>query len=87
MSLTSAPESAFHGLPELIVALPYQLGYRPVQSLVLVCLGPIEVGGLTLCKGKVELTARVDLPSPGSDHRVLEAIVVALRRPQTRAVL
>lgn len=86
MSVLPSPTNTVHGLAEWIVALPYQLGYRPTRSLVLACLGAgVETGsGSTRI---APLTARVDLPAPGDEQQVLDAISAPLRRPETQAAI
>ncbi|MCE0488222.1 DUF4192 domain-containing protein [Ornithinimicrobium sediminis] len=74
--------STVRGTAESIVALPYQLGYQPQHSLVMVCLEqrPGRPGS-----GFVTLTARVDL-APERES-VTDALAVALRQARPDVVL
>ncbi|MGB3684533.1 MAG: DUF4192 family protein, partial [Ornithinimicrobium sp.] len=87
MSATAASLTTLHGVAECIVALPYQLGYRPQRSLVLVCLGPGGSTGSNSVRAVVTLTARVDLPLPGQEQGVLNAVLPALRRSETCGII
>jgi Domain of unknown function (DUF4192) len=61
---------------ELIVALPYLVGFHPRDSLIVVCLhgSPPKIG----------LAVRADLPPPGQEHQLAAALVgpVARRLPE-----
>ncbi len=59
------------GPGDVVAALPYQLGYHPTESVVLVALAA----------GRVGLTARCDLPP---DHAGVAAVVRALLEPLLR---
>lgn len=78
--------STIRGIAESIVALPYQLGYRPERSLVMVCLD-LHVRRGSGPTGVVSLTARADLDPPGGDPAVLESLSLALHRAAPDAVL
>ncbi len=71
------------GTAEIIATLPYQLGYRPVGSLVLIGLR----------RGQVGVVQRVDLPSSACSPTVQEAslglleCVGAMARAEATAVL
>lgn len=67
------------GIAETIVTLPYQLGYQPARSVVMVCL---EQHPSRRSTGQVQLVARADLDPPGGPPGVLAALSVAL--DQTR---
>lgn len=79
--------TTIHSLADTIVTLPYQLGYRPVASLVMMCLRnaadrPPGVPTHTQ-RGSVVMTARIDL-APVEDHPdVLVALEPALARRDT----
>lgn len=78
------------GLEQIIVTLPYQLGFHPRESLVLIGLGdspraPTRPASATA--ERVILSARVDLPPPGEHAGALSALVPALDRPETSAVV
>lgn len=77
--------STVRGIAESIVALPYQLGYRPERSLVVICLDhhPGRPGRAT---GMVTMTARADLEPPGGQEVVLAAIDAALARARPEVV-
>ncbi|MGI8947436.1 MAG: DUF4192 domain-containing protein [Ornithinimicrobium sp.] len=71
--------STVRGIAETIVALPYQLGYRPSRSVVMVCL---EQHPSRRSTGHVQLIARADLDPPGGPPGALAALSLAL--DQTR---
>lgn len=81
--------STLHGLAHSIAALPYQLGYRPTASLVLLCMGAVApVGGSRgRVRGSVTLVARVDLARPGDPGSVVAALEPALCRHDVTSVV
>ena len=60
------------GPAEMITALPYHLGYRPTDSLVLVCLNGGQLGAV----------GRIDLPPPEVDPQLLVDELMPLVREQ-----
>ncbi len=83
MSAAARSLTTLHGVAECIVTVPYQLGYHPHCSLVLICLGPGQTTGSRSGRAALTLTARVDLPAPGQEPMVLDALLPALRRSET----
>ncbi len=81
--------STIHGLAHSIVVLPYQLGYRPTASLVLLCMGTVAsvVGSSGRVRGSVTLVARVDLPTSGHHESVVAAIEPALSRTDVTSLV
>lgn len=80
------PSSTIRGIAETIVVLPYQLGYRPERSLVVICLDH-SPGRAHRSTGTVTLTARADLDPPGGEPIVLSAVTEALERVSPQVVL
>lgn len=72
--------STIRGTAESIVALPYQLGYRPGRSLVMVCLQMTDSCGHGAPTGTVRLVARADLGPPGDASDIMQALGTALRQ-------
>lgn len=67
------------GPADIISVLPYHLGYRPTDSLVLVLMGGTRIG----------VVARIDLPPPTVDPQAVvdELIPVVVRERPDRAVI
>lgn len=78
--------STVRGIAENIVVLPYQLGYRPRRSVVIVCLRQHQQRR-SRPTGVVQLIARTDLDPPGGAPVVLEALRVALQRARPDVVV
>ncbi len=78
--------STVRGIAENIVVLPYQLGYRPRRSVVMVCLQHHRQHR-SRPTGVVQLIARTDLDPPGGAPAVLEALDVALDRARPDVVV
>lgn len=78
--------STVRGIAENIVALPYQLGYQPRRSLVMVCLEN-DAGSRSRPIGEIRLVVRVDLDPPGGAPAVLEGLRVALDRARPDVVV
>ncbi|MGB7450089.1 MAG: DUF4192 domain-containing protein [Ornithinimicrobium sp.] len=89
-SCADPPPVTLYGLEQTIVTLPYQLGYHPRDSLVVVCMtaaSPLAGDPLSPPAERVSLTARVDLPEPREHAGVLAALGPALARPETQALV
>ncbi len=85
---SSADLSSIQGLDHAIVALPYQFGFWPTDSLVLICLRMIDAGEQRgAVRGSVVFTARVDLPLDGGTAELKAALAPALRRPNGDTVI
>ncbi|QKE84445.1 DUF4192 domain-containing protein [Arthrobacter sp. NEB 688] len=67
-----------HGPDELLAVLPYQLGYHPARSVVVVALDRAR---------RVHFVARVDLPPPDHVPDTVEAVMGPLRREVDGPVL
>ncbi|MGB3830045.1 MAG: DUF4192 domain-containing protein [Ornithinimicrobium sp.] len=80
--------STIRSLADAIVALPFQLGYYPRSSLVVICMRSAadEAASRGRTQGSVVLTARVDLAPPRDHPQLLAALEPALRRPDTDMV-
>jgi len=65
------------GLPDVLVVLPYQLGFHPRDCLVAVSLHGTRMG----------LVQRIDLPPPDHVGDAVSAMIAPLRRHNPRAVL
>jgi hypothetical protein len=90
MDPVAGPCVTVFGLEQIIVTLPYQLGYHPRESLVLIGLGDsprASTRAASATAERVVLSARVDLPQPGEYAGVLSALVPVLDRPETSAVV
>ncbi len=87
--LAEPQTSTIHGLAHSIVVLPYQLGYRPTASLVLLCMGTVTPVGASSgrVRGSVTLVARVDLPTSGAPESVVAGIEPALSRTDVTSVV
>lgn len=76
------------GMAELIATLPHQLGYRPVDSLVLVLLGPSDGGSATARPaGELLLMARIDLPHSAAAQEEILAVVAEVVQREHPAVI
>jgi hypothetical protein len=71
------PEITLRGPDDVVAALPYQLGYHPSESVVLVAIEG----------GCVALVARCDLPPPGAEPRAAAALVAPVLRERFDAVV
>lgn len=78
--------STIRGIAETVVALPYQLGYQPERSLVLICLDHHRTP-TRRATGTVSLTARVDLAPPGEEDTAVAAVGAAIARVHPDVVL
>lgn len=90
--MTTSAEPAtttIHGLGQSIAALPYQLGYRPTISLVMLCMGPPEPvkSGSGRVRGSVTLIARVDLGPSSQQANCVAGLEPALRRGDVASVV
>lgn len=67
------------GPADIITVLPYHLGYRPADSLVVVCLEGTRIG----------VVGRIDLPPPQVDPQLLvdEILPLVLREQPDRVVI
>lgn len=72
-------------MAELIAVLPYQLGYTPSRSLVLVMLRRRPGDGGPPA-GDMGLTARIDLPPPEHEQAVADHLVGVLHRQRPHLV-
>lgn len=83
----TTPKIRFTSLADLVASLPHQLGYRPVDSLVLTFLGRDGAGPATSSARQITLKCRVDLPP---DERSRDAVVQMLadvvRREQPEGI-
>lgn len=79
--------STVRGTAESIVALPYQLGYRPERSLVMVCLDMSGSGRHGPPTGRVSLVARADLDPPSGSDDLLQSLGGALRQARPDVVV
>lgn len=70
-------ESTIQGLGQLVAVLPYQLGYRPTDSLVLVCLKPTAQDSP---RARMVLTARVGMRDSDEPMAVALALLPAIER-------
>lgn len=82
------PPVRLRNTQELIASLPHQLGYRPVDSLVLILFGPLEsVPDTTKVSGTIQMMGRIDLPTNAVDYgELLDCVDALLRRQQPDAV-
>lgn len=64
------PPPRLHDPGDLIAAIPYLVGFHPVESLVL----------LVVQDGDIAMTLRIDLPPPGVAHRVGDQLTAPLAR-------
>lgn len=90
--MTTSAEPAtttIHGLGQSIAALPYQLGYRPAASLVLLCMGSPEpvASGSGRMRGSVTLIARVDVGPSSELSSCVAGLEPALRRGDVASVV
>ena len=81
--------TTIHGLGQSIAALPYQLGYHPTASLVLLCMGPAEPvkNGSARVRSSVTLIARVDLSPSFPQADSVAGLEPALRRGDVASVM
>ncbi|GAA1348222.1 DUF4192 domain-containing protein [Saccharothrix algeriensis] len=78
MTPLTVPTGRLHTPGDLVAALPYLLGFHPVDSLVLVQLEA----------GAIARTLRVDLPAARNDRRAADELALPLRgRPGLRVVV
>ncbi len=92
MNTSTEPQAGtIHGIAHSIVALPYQLGYHPTASLVLLCMGPgppVPVkSGSERMRGSVTLIARVDLDLSSARSPSVEGLEPAFRRGDVASVV
>lgn len=89
MTTSTEPQtSTIHGLAHSIAALPYQLGYSPTASLVLICMGPAAAVrmGSGRVRGAVIMIARIDLGLPARPSTAVIGLDPALRRDDVASV-
>ena len=73
----TAERVTVRGPGDLVALLPYQLGYHPARSIVVV----------TMRRRRVGLVARADLPADGGEEQVVGALLPPLLREDPDAVL
>lgn len=76
--------SPVRGLGELIALLPFQLGYQPTNSLVLVCLRAEPTRAASL---SIVLTARIEMPADAVGDDLAHALAPAFDRSCPDAVV
>lgn len=77
----TTPKIRFTSLADLVVSLPHQLGYRPVDSLVLTFLRRDDTAPATSSARRITLKCRVDLPpDDASRDAVVQLLVDVVRR-------
>lgn len=85
MKTRTRSRTRVRGMGELIAVLPYQLGYTPTRSLVMVLLREREPDGGPPA-GEMGMTVRVDLPPPEHEQEVVDHLMQVLRRQRPHVV-
>src|SRR5688572_14328183 len=75
--MTTSPTITMRSAGDLVVVVPYLLGYHPRDSLVLVCLR----------EGQVCLTACQPLPPGGEPPPALDALLAGMAKADPEAVI
>ncbi|WP_256840706.1 DUF4192 domain-containing protein [Ornithinimicrobium cryptoxanthini] len=84
----TTPKIRFTSLADLVVSLPHQLGYRPVDSLVLTFLARGDAAPATSSPTRITLKCRVDLPPDARCRsQVVQMLADVVRREKPAGVI